>query len=1146
MSLHILYGSALSGRAEKLYDTVFERAERFPARNFIVLVPEQASLTVQQALIERSPRHALLNIDVLTFNRLCFRVFEETGEKGRDILDDIGKSMLLRLVVGREQKELTALRRNLKRKGFIDELKSLMSELAQYNVSPELLGKSAEKLSDFPLLQAKARDVAHLYGEFLNLLHENYEMAEERLARLAACIRRWERAADTEIVLEGFTGFTPPQYEVLSAMITHCPEVYLGAVMGTGRSAETEKDKSDLFYMSAHMAEECKALAIGQSVPYEEATLADSGAESRFSPEIRHIERVYGVYPQVEYPEHTDRITVTRCRNREEETGLILSKVLEVIRNGCRYRDMAIICGDPASYRELLEARFGEANIPLFIDSVKPLTANPLLQLLTASIGVCCRDFAREDVVAVGKNPIVIRFLQCSLTPGDRLTPYERVCELENFLLATGLRGRKAYGKTWSSRSKKFAEIRKTSVNETKALLGTPLLSLDAGMRGEEEDTTVSEKIAALRTFFEAVSAQETMKAFAEDYEREGEFLLSREYENTYELLSGLFDRAEELLGDRRMDCEEFSEVMETGLEKLGIGLIPPTKDRLVVGDLERTRLGEIKKLFILGANEGALPKARQEGGLFSDADREILEERDLELAPTAREESFNQQFYIYLLLTKPSESVFATWSSMDAKGKALLRSPLAETLETLFPDRKAENTGSLVVNSRAGGLRALAAGLRDARKEGREPDPMILALRSWFASDPRAVAGLTKIAAGMEYRYKKEVLPREMARKLFGERMNGSATELEKFAGCAFAHFLNFGLELQERDEHEVTGADIGTLLHDSVDLFFRKLRMEGLSWVDLTDEKLEALSEECVLEVAEDYGDDLLSDNARNSYLVERVKRLTRRTLYTLRYQWQQGSFTESLTEESFYGSREMPELCLQLGNGLSLALRGRIDRLDLADDGSKVYVKVIDYKSGSTTLDYTRIYYGLQLQLLLYMEAAKAIVRKRCPDREIVPVGFYYYHFDDPIVEDSEKKTPEQLILDELRMKGLTNSDVDAVGRIDEAAQSGQSTVVHGLRKTKEGFAHYSAVASSEEMEELGAFALRKAESLAGEILAGNIDIRPKSGNGVSSCTYCRHRGVCGFDERIDGFRRTEMSKRFLADLLEKNGEEGAQNG
>lgn len=1121
MALQVIYGSSVSGKTEQMYRRMIREAALNPALRYCLIVPEQASLAAQGALVQLHPDHALTNIDVLTFNRLSYRVFQDLHEDERTILSETGKLMLLRLTAERHAERLPALRRNLKREGFLNELKSVVSELAEYNVSPESLNGYAEELAEYPLLQAKLRDISVIYSEFMALLHRDYEMAEERMKRLADCLGRWEDLPGTVFVLDGFTGFTPLQYKVLQVMLSGAKDVLLLADIGQGRDPETEKNEDDLFYMGAHMTEQLRALAIGAGVP-ESVVRAES--EAAVSPEIRCMEAGLFVYPKHKFTDETDRVRIIRAGSPAMEVRVILSEILKGIRQGLRYRDMAVISGTPALYREELEEQLTDAGVPFFFDERKELKINPLVLLTEHLLAAPEANFSYEWVFDLVKNPIMTAYFEERIPDTDIA---ERIAETENYVRALGIRGRNLWQQEWTGRYHGFPEIRLPFVNEVRVQTAEILTEITEALGAAE---TTGEKCEAIQAFLDRVRAADTMQRLSESFRAEQRFTLSREYAGAMDAVRELLAQMKQILGEVPLSADLFRDVLSSGLSDLRLRMVPPTRDRLVIGDVRRSRLSGIRRLFILGANDGRLPETESAGGLLSDFDREILKEKQLTLSPTAREESFFSRFYLYLLFTEPSESLLLTYAAVDTDGRALLPAAAVQELKDLFPrvpEERAEEGSLYYISTEDQGLRTLALNLRRAEDRYLENGPEELdvssaALYHWFRQTGKEAA-LLKIEDGLFMRYREEQLSDESAGRMFRETVNSSVSRLESYAGCAFSHFLRYGLGLNEKEEHEIRPVDIGTVLHASLDCFFRKLREEGRDWREITEEERDALVRSSVEEAAEAEQKGLLRDTERSRYLKRRLVRIMDRTVRVLTQQWRAGAFEDTVTEKHFQMTVD-PAL---------LDIRGSIDRLDTYEKDGRIYARVIDYKSGSRKLDYTRIYYGLQLQLLIYMEAAKAALSAQYGGAEVVPAGTYYYHIEDPIVTPGSRSAEDE-IRHELALTGPTNGAPEVLQMTTE--DPGElPLVVKSLALKKDGsFTNGADVLSSREFDELGRFVRNKALALSRDMTEGRIPVRPYRLDNETGCSYCPYRSVCGYDDRIEGYGRERLKKKKLPDL------------
>ncbi|MBR6322673.1 MAG: PD-(D/E)XK nuclease family protein, partial [Lachnospiraceae bacterium] len=765
-----------------------------------------------------------------------------------------------------------------------------------------------------------------------------------------------------------------------------------------------------------------------------------------------------------------------------EEVRLLFSEILSSLKEGCRLRDLAVICGDPERYHDDILSCASALQLPVFFDATQPMDGNPLFLLVSEALEVLSEDYSYESISALMKTPLFVRFMEQELDPSDtRYTAYERICEFENFCFARGVRSRARLEKPFTGRYRGFAEGRITAVNEVRSRAFTPVFALQEGLK--KRGASLGERIGALRDFLDTLKAEAMMQALAAKAE---DLALRSEYERSWEILTDFLKKTEDILADEMLSFEAFREVLISGLSALRIGLVPPSRDELIVGDLMRTRLSDIRRLYVIGANEGVLPMQQESGGLLSDRDRELLQDAEIPLSPTAREEGFRAQFYLYRLLSLPSESVWISFASSDTDGKARTPSYVIGRLQQLFPTLQVEEKTLRGAKEAVwfGDAVAAAAELLQKTVGSEKLENLTgedISLLSWLLRQEESKEQLSSVLEAVYFRYDPEKLRPETAEKLFGSSVYESVTRLEAFANCPFAHFLQYGLQLQERPEYRVETADMGSLLHNSINTFFRLLSEENISFSEVTEQQCTDFAEKAVSEVAELYGSGLLKDSARNRYLEVRVRRLIDRTVAVLKKQWEAGDYESTKTEVPFGGGSGIDAVRLPIEEGLSLSLTGRIDRMDIGRRDGRVYVKIIDYKSGKKDIDFTKVYYGLQLQLLLYMEAARAYAEKRNPGSIIVPAGIYYYHVDDPMVDADNEEDAEKKIASDLRLKGITNVSEGAVSMIDREI-SGYSNIVLGLQMKKDGsISENNRTVTQEEMAALSAFAVNKAKEL-----------------------------------------------------------------
>lgn len=1130
MSLIFYEGSALSEKSTEMYRYLLKKAEDNPEKRVFLIVPDQVSLTAQGALIRMSSHHALTNLEVLSFNRFAYRVFEEQQIEVRDLLDEAGKELLIRYISESQKENLKKFRNISTKWGMVQEIKSILSELTQYNISPDVLKEKCNELkknTGESLLTTKLEDICVYYEAFLPLLNQNYEITEDRMKRLASSLPNWQGISEMTIAFDDFTGFTPLQYEVLRVLIPLASEVIIGCTVGSGIDLSSEKEKTSLFYMSHIFKEKCQSYAIEQSVPIEERHIT---AKRSVSPETEHIETSLYRHPTVTYDEASN-IHIYTGRTKKEEVALVVHKIRDAVRKGVKYREMAVVCGDAEEYRAEFFAEAEESEIPIFIDSRKLLTEHPAPLLLATALSLAEKDCTEETIIPFLKNPILIHYLakKFPYSENGHLDMYEQICRLENYLYVSGKRGIHQYSEPWifKIRALHFSDSDMDSLNALRQEIYTLLEPFVKTIRAKN---TVNDKVNACRKLL--------MDCKVDDYSaKKAEAGESVSTEAVLEYLDRFLGQAESLLSGITLDAAVFSEMISQSVLNLSVGAKPPTQDKIILGDLSRTRLPNIKKLFIMGANDRIFPKEKDGSGLLNDEDRDFLRDNGVELSENSLTLSFFNRYYLYLLMTRPSEEINISYLTGEDKKPSFF----VWEMEHLFPKVRVQNISDepwYDVNSFSSGITKFSDEVRNLYTNGLSPDSPYLHRAAdlyYYLTQGRKdteeyneiIESLKNVWDGLYYKYPKHYLPREIANALYESYKKPSISFLQKYAECPYEHFLQYGLNLTALRPHGINAMDTGTLLHDSIDAFFRKLKEKNLRLEALSAEERENLISEAIDMVAEDPKNVILRESRRNAFIKDRIESIAKRTVETLQFQWKCGEFTDTETELPF--GEEEDVLKMTLSDGQEISFSGRIDRLDTLISEDKVYVKIIDYKSSVQKVDFSEIFHGLKLQLFLYLYAVKEVLKRRYEGSEIIPVGAYYYSIKDPIFKDHKPDASlEKRVHDELVLQGLTNSEGSVYPKLDRRLdpsnpdRSGIDTdgkVANSLSLNRDNTLGKSALdkmVSTDDLDVLGKYTVKKSRDIMEEIKGGNIDpTRNLLGSGFDSCKYCPYGGVCQFN-------------------------------
>lgn len=1137
MSLRFYFGPSGSGKSHRIYEEIMQRAAQEPGRNFLIIVPDQFTMQTQKDLVMHSDRGGILNIDVLSFGRLSHRILEEVGTKEMPVLDDTGKSLVLQKIAADLKEQLPAMGSLLHKQGYIHEVKSAISEFMQYGISTQDMDKLIASAEKRGALAMKLRDLKTLYRGFQDYIRDHFITTEETLDVLRRSLVKSKILPDSVVVFDGFTGFTPIQNRLIQELMRVCEETIVTVTIGEEEDPYQMDGEQKLFHLSKKTVADLVKLAAETEVTRGEDVFV-KGGPNRFTeaPALCYLEQNLFRYQYEPYTEKQCEIRMFEALSPREEVHQTALYIRKLIREeGLTYRDIAVVIGDLEGYASYVETEFGQLEIPCFLDRTRGIVLNPMIEYIKSALQLYIRDFSYDTV---------FHFLRSGVADISR----EEIDELENYVIRTGARGYRTYSRLFT---RKTEEMQQGSGQEDTERAEETMERLNR-IRQQFADTVeilhmaprakAGEYVDHLYDFLEQNQVQQKLLNYQQQFEQEGDLAKAREYAQIYRLVMDLLDQIYELLGEEEISLQEFADILEAGFGEITVGTIPQNVDRIVVGDMERTRLKQVKVLFFLGVNDGNIPKNASKGGIISDMDREFLIESGTEMAPSPRQQMYIQRLYLYLNMTKPSERLYLSYAKVNSDGKGIRPSYLIDTVRKLFPQLAVEypqNRSRLEqIEGRQEGARYLAEELREyadgtLREEERQDFYLMYCA---YEADPE---GRDRLTAAAFRRYKESGLSRIVARALYGRQLENSVSRLETYAACACRHFLQYGLSLQEREEFGFEVSDMGNVYHAVLENFAGKLAESGRTWWDFDENFATQAIKEAVEGYAATYGETVLHSSARNEYAITRMSRILTRTVLTLQQHLKQGSFQPDDYELSFRFAEDLDSIHVDLSEEEKMHLQGRIDRIDVSEDAEHVYVKVIDYKSGNKKFDLAALYYGLQLQLVVYMNAAMELESRKHPDKEIVPAALLYYHIDDPTIETPVELTQEQIneeILTKLRMNGVVNSDPAVVERLDRFLQD-KSKVIPVEKKKDGSFSARSGILSREELHVVSAYVDTKIRQIGREILDGKIAANPYEKGNEEACTYCAYKKVCGFDGSIPGYEKRQLEDLDKQTLMQR---------
>ena len=1107
MALEIVLGGSGAGKTHKVYEKIVADSIKNHSENFYLIVPDQFTMETQRDIINRHPNKGTMNIDIVSFNRLAYRVFGELGISKLSVLDDTGKMLILRKVIEANKDQLTIFKNKVKLFGFTEEIKSTISELYQYGINVDDIDEICEKIKGNNTIKSKLQDIKLIFEKFTEYVTQisseasKYITKEEILNELCMVVDESVLLKDSTIVLDGFTGFTPIQYKLISKLLVLAKKVVVTVTIPENEAKSVTEagfasvKDHELFNMSKTTVNSLIRLAAENDVKVLKPIIIEEEAVYRLkdNKSLSFLEKNLFRSSKRKLALNDNNIQIYNATNPLEEAVGVADRISNLVResNGnLRYRDIAIVTGDMEGYKSSLEEALMTNGIPYFIDNKKSLLNNNFVDCIRALLEMIDENFAYEPV---------FRYLKRGMSNLSR----DDIDTFENYVLGCGIKGIKQYSKGFT---KKYRGLSDEELNRCEAIR-TEFIEPIAKFKKDIDGKKVKDITKAIYMFIKDNDLYTKLQAYTKEFgDDESE---KQEYSQVYRLVMELFDKFVSLFGDEIIPLKEYRKIFDDGLEEIKVGTIPVLLDQLVVGDIERTRVSGIKVLFVMGVNEGIIPKGAGKPGILSQRDRFVLKNISVEMSPTARENGFIQKFYLYLNLTKPSEKLILTYSDASLSGNAKKPSYLIDTIMKMYDGIKVERLEGddiLRVISRESAFRLVTKGLREY--EDKLPTDLWKELFSYYSKKPEYSDRIKRALEGAFFVNTEVKLDKAIAKTVFGDNVEGSITRIETYAACAYAHFLGYGLNLVERPVYEIKAVDVGNLYHKAVEVFSNKLKEDGFDFKNISDDDRERIVGISVKEAINYYGYDNLNESAQNQYILEKVKKVASRSAWAICEHIKRGQFTPEQFEVSVD--------------------KGRVDRIDRLELGDNVYVKIIDYKSAGTVFDTDKLINGLQLQLIYYLDSVIANEKKKNPDKNVAPGGVFYFNIKDPVINYEEKivddDTLKETLLKEYQMTGIFNSEASVILSIDEnipnlKGKTSSSIIKVGKSEVDvEDTVKKNAMGlSSANIEKVTRFVRDTAKELTEKIYDGDISINPYKEGMSTSCDYCKYNSVCTFSKQ-----------------------------
>ena len=1080
MNLRYILGLPGSGKTTRCVDEIISAVEK--GRHSLYIVPEQLSLESEKMLTSKCRNNIMLGSEVISFAHLAHRLITETGGSSEKILDDNSKVLLLRRIINNLAKDdkLLFYGKGVSRYGFVDGISSIITEFTRNSVSPNELITQGEKFNENnPGLTNKLHDIAVIYDSFQQNLKDRFIAKDELLDVLAKRIPQSDMFKDTDVWIDSFTDFTPQEFRVIEALSNVCDTITI--TFTVNRAGYDNIDALNPFDPYFEAKRSMRAIAKLPSIKSikPEIIIVNDGEKYSLAPDLKHLS--YNFFSGKKYQGQAANIKIFSANSIDDELNNMCKEIYHLIKDkGYTYSDMAVMISSD-NYNLPLKSIFSRNNIPFFTDTRRNILSHPLTELIRSVFNVIISNNGLNEVIGLFR------------TGFNELT-CDEISFIENYCIVSNIKGKKWYDDWTNTISGNYTEEQMNDLNDIRAYIADVLGEINTLKNVKRYKVSyISEKIYGMKDVF---NISDKLNELINEARNNGDEEAARIHTQIWDVIWSVFSRMCNIMGDDEVTVAEFYRMLDTGFQNITMGLIPSTCNSITVASFNRSRLPNIKALFMLGVNEGIIPPYHDDTNLLSDNDRAALLAEGLELGGDNIRLINRDRYTIYSYMAKPSEKLYLSYNSDLESG---IPSALIQDIKYMFDLTEENSNTSLNIDDIYSKEYAFDILTDQLAKQGSENElsPLCSSIYRYFANS-RDIYG-ERIEKVRNWLVKDDAtetgISPETAAKLY---LNGQSemiqgiTSIEDYYKCPFMYYLSHGIRAYDRKTEVPEVFEYGTLLHGILKDFSDRLTEQNISWDNIDEESIYVIIDELIEKQAEVYRGGFFGFSKTNNYLKQRLKDILINTIKTISSNL--GKFTPCDYEVAF-GKDDKRPFVFNLEDGIKLVLTGSIDRVDRYIDPQtgEIYIKILDYKSSSSTSDTfskKEMDAGIRLQLPLYLSAYLLM------NKNALPGGFFYFKVDNPVVDSKFKNMYDRLISggavidNEVVLKALSE---------DEKSE---------LNKNNDNYIKLS-VPYNEFMENIN----NKIIEAGQNIISGNVKAEPNEIK--DQCKYCSYSAICRYE-------------------------------
>lgn len=1079
--LRFILGKSGSGKTEYIYEQIAEKTDN-GEENIVMLIPDQSSFETEKALLQRLGANKAKKVNVFGFNRLCDFVFEKTSGIPQNVLDDGTRGVIMSLALEQLKDKFSLFKPS---NSLASVLLQTLSDCKKSGVTTDML-RDAAVCAENETFSMKLSETALAIDTFDSIVSQSYIDPLDNLTRLYEILSKKSIFENYTFYVDSFSGFTAQQLKVVRLLMNQSKEFYVALTLDPLSGGNEE-----VFETSHKTMKTLKSLAKSDFIDIKTPIILDE--QKRFAnEELSAFERriFRNVYQPCNLP--AKNIVVYSAEDIYSECEFAAGKIKElVVEHGYLYSDITVICHDTEPYNGILNVIFDKYEIPYFMDKHNDIAVKPVIRLINSIFRAVTDNFEREDVVSILKTGLTAN------TP-DEINAFENYCYVWNVSRSSF---KKVFTQNPSGFKSEFTEKEKqelATAEKVRKSVIEPLLKF----KESTKDKNGKEIATALYNLLEEMDVMNALSRMYDVFGMSGDLQSGAEQIRIWNLFMQSLDKTVAVTENLRLSLKRFYELLSIQMNSIKYFDIPETLDSVTVTTAQRVRLSKQKASFLIGCYDGNFPATPHFSGVFSQYELNMLTLNDIKLGDDFSQLTTLETFMAYCCMTSASDKLYISYPMISLDGERCEKSAIVKEVLKIFPNLVVLDNIDIDFTKQAMYVRQPA--FDEYAKSAAQGSKKLKGLKEFFESDSDFQDKNSALQRALDSSEFKVNNP-EIMKKLFGENLRISASQIEKFSKCSFSYFCNYGLRVRERRKAEINPLEYGTLVHFVLERFFTSYDKNTYS--ALSDDEIKSFILGCV----NSYVDGIMggSEEKTQSFLY-RISVLSDDVFILLKH------IIEELSQSDFDVSdcelkigADVPAYTLKLQDGINIAVVGSIDRVDVMKKQSKTYVRIIDYKTGAKTFELSDILYGLNLQMLLYLYSLKLNGKEKFGD--FSEAGILYMPASIKPVNNADNSLTEEKIQNELdknlKMNGLIVDDVVIVKGMDKSESGRYIPAIIKAGNLVSG----NSLATLEQFSKIYKKIELTVMSMAKNLYSGNVQASPVTGR-HNGCEYCPYDSVC----------------------------------